>query len=101
MPNENDDTTTREDYRGRRIRICHKKAHITDAHPRSYTAEIELGGVSQHVALSESFVHERLGCQNHGCNKPARRRSSFCSTECGDEHRGQSVEELISPDGGA
>lgn len=85
-------------YEGKEIRVCHKMAQIFETNDRSFTAEVELGGVVQNIVLSEKYVYERLACYNEGCNEPHRERSSYCSDECGVEDRGQTVEEMISPD---
>lgn len=51
---------TTDEYLGRTIRVCHKTARIVECNRRSYEAEIELGGVTQHVVLSDEYVHERI-----------------------------------------
>lgn len=89
---------TLDAYEGREIRVCHKRGRITSANPQSYSVEIELGGVVNTVAVSVPFVHGRLGCLNEGCVQPNRPRSSYCSTECRDEDRGHTVDELLDPD---
>lgn len=45
------------DMIGKTVRICHKKGCIVDE-GRNYTAEVELGGVHQHVTLTKEYVEE-------------------------------------------
>ena len=50
-----------EEHTRKTVKVCHQEARITDANQHSYTAEMELGGVVQHVVLSAEYVHERVG----------------------------------------
>lgn len=49
------------DRYGETVKVCHKDARLFIKNPESYTAEIELGGVHQHVTLSQEYVDEQLG----------------------------------------
>lgn len=53
--------TERGRFVGKTIRVCHKKGRIVEENPRSFDAEIELGGVIQHVVLADVYVEEQLG----------------------------------------
>lgn len=54
---------TPRNLRGEEVKICHKKASISEnstGDGEAYMAEIELGGVVQRVALSREFVREAV-----------------------------------------
>jgi len=48
--------------RGERIKVCHKKARIGSVNRsgEAFEAEIEIGGVVQHIVLARRYVRERI-----------------------------------------
>lgn len=81
------ESTTDDAFRRETVTVCHKNVTITDVNERSYTGEVELGGVVQHVVLSASYVHDRLACDRDGCLNLADDPSPYCSADCVDEAR--------------
>jgi len=48
--------------RGERIKVCHKKARIGSVNRsgEAFEAEVEIGGVVQHIVLARQYVRERI-----------------------------------------